>query len=643
MSQKPFTPVEIGPLTVPNRLALAPVKTALGGTDGRVAPPHVAYYRRRAQGGAGLLIVEPLYVDPMGREHPKQLGAEADDAVEGLRRIADAVHEQGALLFAHLNHAGRAANPKVLGGPPEAPSAVACPASGATPSVMSTERAQTLIHAFAGAATRVKDAGFDGVEVQLGLGYLAAQFLSEKTNLRDDAYGPHGENRWRFASELVSAVREAAGGEMALTARISAEEKAEQGLSLDDALELAHRLERWGVQGLHVVTGSACDSPPWYYQHMALPEGVNERLSARIREAVSIPVMVAGRLGDPERIRTVLEEGMADLVALGRPLVADPDLPVKMRHGREEEILECGSCLQGCLARVKSGKPIGCLINPEVGAEAKPGAAAARTGSRMVVVGGGPSGMQAALSASRRGWDVVLLEKETRLGGQFPLAFRVPHKDAMERPFRSMVKAVERAGVEIRTGVDATAEEVQGLKPDRVVLATGSRPAIPPISGLDDPLTAEEVLAGVREPGHRVLILGGGMVGIEMAEHLARAGREVVVTKRGAEMAPDMEAVTRKLALMRLDALGVTLHTETHVTKIAGGEIFARSSGSEEERSLGRFDSVLVCAGQQSHDPLSGALEAAGIPSGRVGDASQPAGIFEATQSGHRAAIEDPA
>ncbi len=612
MSEITFTPLAIGAVELPNRIALAPVKTALGGTDGRASRLHVEHYRRRAAGGAGLVIVEPLYVDPLGKEHPKQLGASSDGAIAGLRDVVEAVHGHGALAFAHLNHAGRAANPKAIGGAPEAPSAVHCPSTGATPTAMSGERIREIVGAYGQAARRARESGFDGVEIQLGLGYLPAQFLSLRTNRRDDEYGPRGDGRWRFVHDVMAAARRSLGESMALTARLSAEEKVEGGLGLADAVELGRRLEEWGVDGLHVVVGSACDSPAWYYQHMALPEGVNEKLAADIRAEVSIPVMVAGRLGDPERIRSVLGEGGVDAVALGRPLLADPDLPRKMAQGREDEIMACGSCLQGCLAQVKGGGPIGCIVNPEVGREAEGVSPAVALGERLVVVGGGPAGMEAALMGRRAGYEVTLLESDSRLGGQFALAPVSPGKGAMERPLRSLIRAVQSAGIDVRTGFDATVDAVEALEPDRVILATGSRPVIPPIPGLDDPVTAAEVLTGRRWPGPRVLILGGGLVGIEMAEMLAARDHEVVVVELLEDIARDMEAVTRKMTLRRLQELPVTIHTSTRLIRMEEGEAFVVAEGSTDEISVGSFDSVLVAVGHRSYDPLSAELEKAG-------------------------------
>jgi 2,4-dienoyl-CoA reductase-like NADH-dependent reductase (Old Yellow Enzyme family)/thioredoxin reductase len=638
MTITPFTPIQIGPVKMRSRLAMAPVKTALGEADGLVCSRHVAYYRRRAEGGAGMIIVEPLFVDPAGREHPRQLSAHSDAAIEGLGRLVTAIQEGGSLAFAHLNHAGRAANPKVIGGAPEAPSAVTCPSTGATPEPMSTERISMVLEAYGNAGRRVREAGFDGVELQLGLGYLPAQFLSRRTNLRDDDYASAGENRWRFVQELVTAVGSAIGNEMAFTARLSAEEKVDGGMGIDDAVELAKRLELWGVHAVHVVTGSACDSPPWYYQHMALPPGINESLAARIRSSVSFPVIVAGRLGEPERIREALAAGMADVIALGRPLVADPDLPRKMREEREEDIISCGACLQGCLAKVKSGGPIGCIVNPELGREFEVVLPATAVDLRLVVVGGGPAGMEAALTGYTGGARVTLLERRNSLGGQFSLAPLTTGKDAMARPLQSLISVVERIGVEVRTGVEATVETITDLEPDHTIVATGSSPFIPPIPGLDDPLTAEQVLRGDREAGRKVLILGGGLVGIEMAEHLGQEDHEVVVVELLDETARDMEGITRKMTQKRLQKLPVTIHTKTRLVRMNGDEAIIDDADGGHERSIGRFDSVLVAIGHSSYDPLSEGLRASGLAVTVIGDASEPGQIFDATHSGRRAA-----
>jgi 2,4-dienoyl-CoA reductase-like NADH-dependent reductase (Old Yellow Enzyme family)/thioredoxin reductase len=631
----PFDPIQIGSIELPNRIAMAPIKTAYGTTSGQITDRLIAYFGRRAEGGVGLIISEPMYIDKRGQEHPKQLGIDADDKREGLCRLVDAVHERGAGIFAHLNHAGRAAIPKAAGKPPEAPSNVTCPRTGVEPEVLTEGRIAEIVSAFANAAQRAKECGFDGVELQFGLGYLVSQFLSPGTNLRTDGYGGDTGRRMRFAKELCSAVRKSVGEGFPVGVRISGSEKAPGGLEIDDAKKLAQMLEASSVDLIHVATGSNCESLPWYFQHMVLPPGINEVLAAEVRKAVGIPVMAAGRLGDPSRLREVIGSRMIDMVALGRPLLADPDLPSKMLDDRDDEVLLCGHCLQACFANVQTGKGIACNFNPRLGHEREAVTPAARP-KHVVVVGGGPAGMQAALTAYGRGHRVTLFEKD-RLGGQFTLASLPPGKERIEQPLRSLVAQVERSGIEIRLGVEATRAELETLEPDVVILATGSGPAVPDIPGLDDPITVEELLRETREAGSSVLVLGGGMVGVELAEMLARSGKQVVVVKRGEEMAPDMDPLNRKMLLKRVESLTVELHTSTHVLSLEDGRALAKQQG--KDRELGRFDSVVVATGNLPFDPLSKELLGAGLEVHVVGDAAKVGQVCEAISSGHSAGM----
>jgi 2,4-dienoyl-CoA reductase-like NADH-dependent reductase (Old Yellow Enzyme family)/thioredoxin reductase len=629
-----FETVQIGDLTLSNRLLMAPVKTGFGGPDGTVSDQMLSYYRRRAEGGVGGIVVEPLYVDVTGKEHPRQLAIDTDGAVAGLRRLVAAIHEGGAKAIAHLNHAGRAANPKASGRVPEAPSVVTCAATGATPQVLATSRIQELVQAFAEAARRAREAGFDAVEIQCGLGYLVAQFLAPLTNQRTDEFGGSPARRERFARDVIGAVTANLAGAIPTIARLSASEQVKGGLELDDGILIARRVVEWGVAAIHVVTGSACDTPPWYYQHMCLPQGINEQLAARIKVDVPVPVIVAGRLGDPDRIQEVIGTGQADLVAVGRPLVADPDLPHKMRRGDSDQIVLCGSCLQGCLANVKAGKGIGCIVNPEVGHEGEsvPPPTRAR---RIVVVGGGPAGLTATIVARRRGHQVTLLERG-ELGGQFSLASIAPGKAAMDRPLGSLLRLARRSGAEIETGVWATVERVASLEPDVVVLATGSNPAKISVPGLENALTGNDVLSRKSETGHSVLIVGGGMVGIEVAEFLAAMGRTVAVVELIGEIARDMEPLTRKLTLSRLQKLPVEISTDTVLERFHDGMATVR--GPDGTRELGPFDSVVVAVGTEPNNELAEPLRAKGLEVHVVGDAGGQRQVMGAVGSAWQAA-----
>ncbi len=627
---------KIGSLELKNRLLMAPVKTAFGGLDAKVTAKLLAYYRRRAAGGAAAIVVEPLFVDSAGKEHPRQLGVDEDDKVEGLARLVEAIHSEGSLAVAHLNHAGRAANPKASGKTPEAPSALPCASTGAQAEAMPRERIQEVVEAFRQAARRVREAGFDALEVQSGLGYLLAQFLSPATNHRTDEYGGDEHGRRRFVGEVLGAVREGAGG-LPTWVRMSATEHTRLGLTLEDGKALAQWLQDQGAAALHVVSGSACDTPPWYFQHMSMPPGVNAELAREIKQVVDIPVIAAGRMGDPEEMERVLGEGWADFVALGRPLVADPDIPRKLAEGHPELVLRCGACLQGCLMGVKSGQGIQCIVNPELGRESEP-VQPVEVPKRVVVVGAGPAGLTAARVAARRGHRVVLLERSReRLGGQFALAHLAPGKQRLKKVLDSLVTLTEHAGAGIERGVEADVSHVLSRQPDVVVVATGAVPVIPNIPGLENPLTGEDVLTGRREPGTRVLIIGGGLVGVEAAEYLVSRGREVTIVEMLQDIARDMEPVMRKLTLKRLPTLAITVLTETVVTELHpdGTATVRQPSG---ERTIGPFDDVVVAVGTRPRDELSEKLRQAGVEVHVVGDALETAQVFGAVQSAWKVA-----
>jgi len=628
-----FEAISIGKLTLANRLVMAPVKTAFGGPDGKVTQRLIDYYRRRAEGGVGAIIVEPLFIDPAGKEHPRQLGVDDDDKIEGLGQLVSAIHQGGSLAIAHLNHAGRAANPKASGRAPEAPSEMTCPSTSAQAGAMSEARIEAVVAAFGAAARRARAAGFDAVELQCGLGYLVAQFLSPRTNLRTDSYGGSATNRERFVKAVIAQVKDALG-DLPLTARISASEQVEGGLVVADAKRLARWLEEQGIAALHVVSGSACDAPPWYYQHMSLPQGANPAFAKEIRGAVQVPIIVAGRLGDPDQIAGLLSDKTTDLVALGRPLVADPDLPRKLRDGHPELVVQCGGCLQGCLTGVKSGRGIGCIVNPELGQEGET-LTRAPAPRHVVVVGGGPAGLTAARVAAQRGHRVTLLERsEGALGGQFALSYLAPGKQAMRHSVESLVRLAEKSGAELRRGVEATAEAVARLEPDVVVLATGAEPIIPKIPGLTQALSGQDVLTRAVKVGARALVVGGGLVGIEVAEDLAQRGTAVVVVEMLEEIARDMEPITRKLTLRRLATLPVEVYTQTRVTRLSDGVAFVQ--GPAGERELGRFDAVVAAVGTRSRDGLSAQLAAMKIEVHVVGDAAR----LEQVQGAVRSAWE---
>jgi len=615
---------------------MAPLKTAYAELGGLVSERLVSFFSRRAKGGIGLIISEPLYVDRRGCEHPRQLGIDDDDKITGLRSLVTEVHGHGSLIFAHLNHAGRAANPQVSGGVPEAPSDIVCPRTGVTPEILTLDRITHIIDAFATAAFRAQKCGFDGIELQFGMGYLVSQFYSPAVNNRTDQYGGPLENRLRLAREIFKAVRTAVGPDFPISIRMSGSEKTDHGMELEDAMVLAKNCEAWGADLIHVATGSNCESLPWYFQHMALPEGVNESLAAQIKNCVTLPVMAAGRLGDPARIREVLASELVDLIAIGRGLLADPDLPLKMAEQRDDEVVLCGQCLQGCFGNVKAGKGIGCNINPGLGFGLEE-SGQTDIKKTVAIVGGGPAGMQAALTAWRRGHRVILFEKNDYWGGQFELAHRMPKKQRMASSLKSIIAQLERSDIEIHLGQQATAADLKQLDPDVIIIATGSHAIIPGIEGLEEPLTDVQVLTGPILAGDRMLVLGGGMIGLELAEYLATNHKQVVVIEKLDDVAQDMDPVSKKLLLNRLNSLPVEILTSTELVNFSGKTASVHSQGHTKD--LGHFDQTIVTVGHTSYDPLSDYLDSETTPVMVIGDADKPARIYDAVIAGHRVAM----
>ncbi len=629
-----FTEMTLGNLTLENGFVFPPVKTAYGTPKGNVTDRHLRFYRQIAHNGPAVVILEPVAVTQSGKEHPKQLCVHLEDSVSGLKKIAEAIHGENRLACLHLNHAGAAANPKASGGPPKAPSALICPTTGQTAEALAEDEIDAIIGGYRDAAEKAAAAGFDMIEIQGGHGYLVSQFLNAKINQRTDRYG---ENRLLFAERVFSAVKEGAPG-ISCMLRISGSEMSpEFGVGQADLAPLLGLAEASGVCAVHVGMGSACFSPPWYFHHASLPEKPQLDALAWVRKNTGLPLIAAGRMGRVEKVTRVLEENLANLIALGRPLISDPALIEKWERQSFKEVGYCGYCLQGCLHRVKNGEPIGCNINPEIG-EAEMGKT--DRPRRVLVAGGGPAGMSAALYLTRRGHRVTLMEKEDRLGGQFTLAWQAPGKQTMQDGLDHLDDCVKSNCDSVLFGRAVDAAAVEEIAPDLLVWAVGAGQNIPQIDGLDtqNTLTSIDYFRGDKAlSGPRILVIGAGRTGLEIAEKLGAEGFTVAATKRTDPIGSMMEMITRKLTLMRIDQMqNVTLMPHTTVKAFTADGVEVEQDGKKIH--LEPFQTVILASGMISAAGPGAQIEAAVPVVEKIGDAASVMDIYAAVHAGYELA-----
>ena len=623
-------PFRLKNLTLRNRIVMAPMLSRLCDPDGIVSPKLIDYYAERARGGAGLIIVEYCYIDEKeSKANQGQLGAYSDQLIAGLGDLAEVIQEWGAKAILQICHGGRSTSARYMGRQPIAPSAM--PGyTGEMAREMTQEEIEAAIESFAEAARRAKTAGFDGVELHGTHGYLMAQFLSPYTNRRTDSYG---KDRGLFALRTLERVRTKVGSEYPVGYRMSGEEFIEGGITLEESRTFARRMEEKGIDYLH-VSGGIIEVGEHFVIPSYYPKGSLVRLAEGIKQGVKVPIIAVGAIHDPRLAEETLQGKRADLIAMGRALIADPDLPGKIQSGRIEDIRTCLRCNEGCISRVRQGKTQRCAVNAEVGRERTLRIHPAAKPKRVCVIGGGPAGMEAARVLALRKHRVTLVEKENELGGLLRYASVPDFKDELRRFLQYLKTQVKKSGVEILLGRPATLDMVKSLNPDAVVLAAGSTMPIPQIPGGNKPFasTALDLLSGKFHPGDHVLVAGGAAMGCEVAVHLATQGKKVTLVEMVNGLALDLESRSRVALLQLLKEGGVSTLLNYRLERIEEGSAML-SDGSGNQKKIA-VDSVILALGLKANQEMLGPLKKNFPEIQVIGDCLEPRKIYQAIHEG---------
>jgi len=624
---KLFEPIEIGGVRVKNRIVMPAGETHLQAPDGGVTDRLLEFYRERARGGVGLVVVGVAKIEG---HFVGGLAAHDDKYIPDLKKIADVFHQYDVVCALQLWHPGRYEISFDPNRQPVAPSPIPPPIfTKRVPKELTKEEILQIEEEFAQAAVRAKKAGFDAVELIGSAGYLISQFFSPATNKRTDEYGGSIENRARFAVEIVQRIKEKCGANYPVLIRIPGDEFIEGGNTINEMKQIAKILENAGVAAINVMAG--WHESPRPLTTMLVPRGGFAYLSAEIKKVVSVPVIIAHRINDPFTAEKILREGMADMVAMFRALLADPELPNKAKEGRFDEIRICVACNQGCFDRVFSGQPITCLVNPTVGREAEFRDLKAERRKKVVIVGGGPGGCMAAELLVKKGHEVVLFEKTDKLGGQLNIAAKSPLAYEFAEVGKYFMSVLPKLGVKIYYNTEADASRVLAERPDVVIVAVGASPLIPPMPGVENAVTAFDVLMGRVEVGKKVVVIGGGGVGCDTAAKLADEGKDVTIVEMLPRIGQDIGITTRWTVLMYLREKGIKMLTNKKAVEIKRGAVVVEDVQSGERSEI-PCDTVVLAVGTKPNDGLYDELVDKVPELYKIGDCVKPRKAIDATQ-----------
>ncbi|MBI2868559.1 MAG: FAD-dependent oxidoreductase [Chloroflexi bacterium] len=635
-----FSPVKLGKMELRNRVVMSAVTTRYDYED---SDRQAEFYAARARGGVGLITLGAYQTIWPGRKTVGHTGIYKDAFIPRLSEWVKTIHAHGAkaaaqlATYTYISTKGEGHTPEFV-----APSDWVQPREGSHPSILLAEflpRHRALAvdeikwvdEQISDAAVRARTAGFDAVEFQVVGGNLILLFTNPAVNRRTDRYGGSLENRLRIFTETVALIKKKAGSDYPIIVRIPGDDLLSWGQGLAGWQQMAAVMEKAGVHAFNIY-------PVWHegrmpVNQMSVPRGAFVPLAEGIRQVVSIPVIAGVRINDPVLADSIIAQGKADLVSMTRPLIADEEILVKAREGRLEDIRMCTACCR-CFDDVNEGRPMSCSVNARAGKETKYTAAPAARPGKVLVIGGGPAGMEAARVAAGRGHKVTLYEKGRELGGQLLYAVVPPYKDEWRTTITYLAGQLEKLGVTVRLGERCTPAVVEKEKPDAVIIAAGAEPCLPGIPGIDgaNVFTAVDVLAGRGKPGANVVIIGGGSVGCETAEFLVRQGKKATILEMLPKIGADYGPINRWVVMDRLAAAGIRVETRARAQEITGRGVRIQRLNSNDE--FFEADSVVLAVGAVPVDDLASQIEGKAPRIIRTGDCLKPGTVKDAIESG---------
>lgn len=634
--RKMLEPFKIGTCEIPNRFAVTAMVTNMCDQDGYATEQYMKYHEAKAAGGYGLIITEDYAVNAHAGGYARVARIYKEDMIEGHKRMTDAVHKHGAKIFCQMYHAGRQSNSMVNGGVPiKSASPNACAWNRQMTEEMTVEEIHSLVMDFGNTAKNAKAAGFDGVEIHAGNGYLIAGFLSFTQNKRTDEYGGCFNNRIRILKEVYEEIRRNVGPDFPIMVRFSADEHTYDGRTLEESKMIAMELEEWGVDAINCSNGIYGTYNLAQVSVAPQAHGWTSGNAKALKEIVNIPVMAVNSIDDPLMAEQMVANGTADFIGMSRCSLADPAMPNKAKEGRFDQIRPCVRCVQGCTGWVIKQLPIRCCINPELGNEYKYTFAEKVESRKVLIIGGGPAGMQAAIAAGKRGHQVTLWEKHHKLGGELLTAICPPGKGEFASYIVAMQKDLSLMNnVEVVLNKEATVQEIKDFGADKIIVATGGLPNMPGIPGFDSGkvVNARDILLGNIQVEGRIIVAGGGEVGIETAMYLADGERgEITVVEMAHTMAEKTDG-TRYVGMRRfLEDHKVVLMNDTKVVEATDANLIVDCNGTTKRLP---YDAIVVSMGYHPDNHLYEELKVLGDKVVVIGDAKQARNAMEAAAEG---------